>query len=182
MNSLLACLLVYLLQRTLFVINPNFFLGDSGTGKSTFCRQASPHAFWKQPGPWWDTFGGGEDVILDDFDGWIDYCSLMRFIDKNPMDVQTKGGHVPFNPRHIYITSNLTIPQWYPRLSTKRLESLCRRVDYYAEYSADRDDKSLIHFKGYHFNPDHANSRMCSPLENNRQASPEYGQFRLQMA
>lgn len=87
--------------------------GATGLGKSYYCRDLSPNAYWKQRGDWWDEYDGSSDVIMDDFYGWIKWDVLLRLCDENPCQVEVKGGHVNFAPRRIFITSNNWPNKWY---------------------------------------------------------------------
>ena len=89
------------------------FLGPPGTGKSLYCAQNYPGAYWKSQDQWWDGYAGEETVILDEFYGWLRYSELLRMLDAYPMQVQVKGGFVNFAPKRIIITSNKQPWDWY---------------------------------------------------------------------
>jgi hypothetical protein len=55
-------------------------VGPPGCGKSKFCfenTEATP-TFYKQRGEWWDGYMGQENVIIDDFYGWIKYDEMLH--------------------------------------------------------------------------------------------------------
>jgi len=88
--------------------------GPTNSGKSHFCREASPDAYWKTSNTtWFDQYDGESDLVIDEFYGWLPYNQLLRMLDKYPMKVETKGGHVNFRPKRIYITSNQKPENWY---------------------------------------------------------------------
>lgn len=63
---------------------------------------------------WWDNYRGQDVIILDDFDGQIQYRYLLRLLDRYPFQMQTKGGYCWRKCTKIYITSNVEISDWYP--------------------------------------------------------------------
>lgn len=101
--------------------------GVPGTGKSRYCLENYPGAYWKQRGQWWDNYCGEDAVILDDFYGWLPYDTLLRICDRYPLLVESKGGNINFTARYILITSNQLPEKWYPNM--KDLSALERRVE-----------------------------------------------------
>lgn len=102
--------------------------GPTGTGKTRSVQdRAGPKAYWmKKPGAgqsvFFDGYDGEEDVVIDEFYGWIPYDLLLRMCDRYPLLVDTKGGAVQFCPKRIWITSNVEPRQWYPRAWTPAME------------------------------------------------------------
>jgi len=109
-----------------FKTNVTVIIGPPGTGKSRYCLEASPDGYWKQRSSWWDCYHG-ENVIIDDYYGWLPYDVLLRICDRYPLLVETKGSQVNFTAKEIYITSNLLPEKWYRH--TIVLEAFTRRVD-----------------------------------------------------
>lgn len=87
--------------------------GVTGTGKSRFCYENFPDAFWKVKGPWWDGYDGHETVIIDEFYGWLPVDEMLRLADRYPMRVQVKGATRKFVARRIYVTSNGPWTDWW---------------------------------------------------------------------
>ena len=52
-------------------------------------------------------------VIIDDFYGWIKYDELLKICDRYPHKVPIKGGYEEFTSKHIFITSNVDVPDLY---------------------------------------------------------------------
>lgn len=106
------------------------FHGPTGTGKSHQAMMGASggaggvfgdRAFYsmmtpsdKHATPWIDGYEGQEDVVLEDFSGSIAYRLLLRMLDQYPNKMQVKGGMVEFNPKRIWISSNLHPRLWYP--------------------------------------------------------------------
>jgi len=107
-----------------------FCYGGAGVGKSYFVQQEAPHGYWKQRGTWWDGYDAHEEVILDDFYGWLPWTTLLHLLDRYPLMVETKGGQAKMVCRKIFITSNRLPTDWYDysKFSWPALE---RRIDKY---------------------------------------------------
>lgn len=61
----------------------------------------------------WDGYDGTSPVIIDDFYDQINVHFLKRLLDKYPLQVPIMGGFIPFNPSHIWITSNHPPGAWW---------------------------------------------------------------------
>lgn len=92
------------------------YWGPTGTGKSALARREAVNPYVKPPGShWFDGYDYQEDVLFDDFHGgWFKMTELLNILDRYECVVQTKGGHVQFVPRRIFITSNHHPRDWYP--------------------------------------------------------------------
>lgn len=99
--------------------------GPTGTGKSKYCIDNYPDAYWKQRSNWWDGYFNHETVIIDEFYGWLPFDLLLRLCDRYPLLVETKGGQVNFVAKRIIITSNQLPDRWYKNVYFK---SFIRRV------------------------------------------------------
>jgi hypothetical protein len=96
--------------------------GEPGVGKT---RHVSEHTsvettYWL-PKPngtrvFWDGYEGQEDVVIDEFFGWLPRDLMCRLIDRTPFRVETKGGSVPFLARRVWITSNNPPFEWWPKV------------------------------------------------------------------
>ncbi|QDZ59982.1 replication-associated protein [Beaked whale circovirus] len=103
------------------------WVGPPGVGKSKLVSEQFPGAYWKTPGTkWWDGYYGQDVVIIDDFRGDIFFEYFLRLLDRYPLWVETKGGHVSFMARTLAITSNLCPHEWFP--SHPQIEAVCRRI------------------------------------------------------
>lgn len=93
------------------------YWGPTGSGKSSrVYRECSEEEtpLWSWPGgQWFDGYTGQKNVIFDDFRGEIGFSLLLRLLDRYPMQVPIKGGHVEWSPEKIYITSNQAPEEWY---------------------------------------------------------------------
>lgn len=110
--------------------------GPAGTGKThAVFERAGLDNVLKVPCPnggshWFDGYTGQSDILLDDYYGWLPWAFFLQLLDKYPLLVPTKGGHVDFISRRIWITSNAHPRDWYkfdnnPRMS---YDALRRRI------------------------------------------------------
>lgn len=100
--------------------------GPTGTGKSKYCMENFPNAYWKQRSQWWDGYADQETVIIDEFYGWLPFDLLLRICDRYPLMVETKGGQVNFVAKTIVITTNSIPDRWYKNVYFK---SFIRRIN-----------------------------------------------------
>lgn len=91
------------------------FFGPPGSGKTRTAYERDP-GLWSWPGgKWFDGYELQDAVLFDDFDGSeLPFRFLLRILDRYPIQVEVKGGHVPWRPKRIYFTSNLPPTHWYP--------------------------------------------------------------------
>lgn len=106
------------------------FWGKTGTGKS---RRAWEEAGWdaypKIPSTkFWDGYNGQDHVVIDEFTGQIGIEHLLRWCDRYPVSVETKGSATVFRAKKIWITSNIDPRDWYPQAPESQKEALLRRL------------------------------------------------------
>lgn len=111
--------------------------GETETGKTSWAVMHSGRRgatlYFKQRSNWWDNYNGHDDVILDDFYGWIKYDELLRLCDRYPCQVEIKGSHTVFAPQRIYITSNKRPQEWYKEQCN--FSAFARRVHKWLSFS-----------------------------------------------
>lgn len=122
--------------------------GPPGTGKTRFAYEQCPGAYVAVPpngtGSFWlDGYTGQDQVIIDDFYGWIPWSMLLQMLDRYSCRLQTKGGTAAFRPSRIVITSNQRPESWYAPMDSQDPQALSRRIDYIRVY---RDDFSVTEF------------------------------------
>lgn len=104
--------------------------GPTGVGKSRYvAEKAEGDIYWKSDSKWWDGYENQTHVCLDDFYGWIKYHDMLRLLDRYPYQVEFKGGHLQFNSKFIWITSNKHPRDWYKDMSEEKYAALKRRFD-----------------------------------------------------
>lgn len=105
------------------------YYGESGTGKSYRAAfEAGADAFVLSPpnvhggAVWWDGYEGQENVVIDEFYGWIQHSLMLRLCDRLPINVKIHGGSVPFLAKRIWITSNKHPLEWWPKTGLGAME------------------------------------------------------------
>lgn len=135
----------------------HWFYGPTGTGKSHEAFRQAPNAFWANSVGhhgqqwWWCGYAGEADVIVDDFRShWCSMAFLLRLLDRYPIQVQSKGGNLPFLARRIFITGPVEPGSVYG--NGEDSAQLVRRVRYVREFTdrfvepiviADGDDGGI---------------------------------------
>jgi len=106
------------------------FWGRTGTGKSRDAWQAAGlEAYPKDPlTRFWDGYRSNGHVVIDEFRGGLPIESVLRWFDRYPVNVETKGSSTVLCASHIWITSNLHPRDWYPSLDADTLDALLRRL------------------------------------------------------
>ncbi len=98
------------------------FWGPTGSGKSRTagveaaeCGSGPDDIYWHPGGSkWWPGYDGHGVAIIDDFrprDWKFNY--LLRLLDRNPLQVEIKGGYRQFRSRFIFITCPAHPDAWY---------------------------------------------------------------------
>lgn len=111
--------------------------GPPGTGKSrqVWAREGydnvypMPERDRSQP-VWFDGYKGERAVLIDDYEpGDYPLGRLLRWADRYPLQVPTKGGHRQFVARRLYITSNHDPAFWFPSFNGDIPPALSRRIE-----------------------------------------------------
>lgn len=148
-----AKLLVGQSKKRNFKTEVYVILGPPRTGKSKFCMETSPEAYWKSQDQWFDLYDGQQDVILDEFTGWLKFTDLLRMLDRYPMQVQCKGGFINFAPRRIFITSNYHPWEWYKSDKIHyKMEALYERVEHWLWIDKDQEPQHYEKFSELELN------------------------------
>lgn len=107
--------------------------GKTNTGKTHTAREMAPNAFWltrpRGETLWWDGYDGHEEVVIDEFYGWIKFDLFLRLLDAYPLSVEIKGGMVEFVAKKIIITSNKSPCDWYPKIDSNHWSAMERRIE-----------------------------------------------------
>lgn len=114
-----------------------WYWGPTGTGKSRRANEEAPDAYWKQGGTkWWCGYDGHEDVIIDDYRR--DLCTfseLLRLFDRYPLQVEVKGGNMPFLAKRIFITCPKPPHQMWEGRTDEEIDQLLRRIETVLEFN-----------------------------------------------
>lgn len=118
------------------------YWGPTSLGKSRLAWESAGNcAYSKDPRTkWWCGYQGEENIVIDEFRGDIDISHMLRWLDRYPVRLETKGSSVPHNGRRFWITSNIHPDQWYPEIDTETKNALLRRLRI-IKFSDDTYDK-----------------------------------------
>jgi len=109
-------------------------VGPTGVGKSRYCFEHHPGAYWKSRSQWWDGYDRQPTVVIDDFYSWLPFDFMLRLCDRYPFQVEVKGGFRKFTSSTIIITSNQHYNEWWPAVTDPRLRAAFeRRIDCFVE-------------------------------------------------
>lgn len=119
--------------------------GPTGTGKTHRAFQVDPTAYRLVPprsdgSIWWDGYSGQATVIIDDYERWIPYRTLLMYLDKYPIMLPIKGSFTPARYTRVVITSNLEPDMWHP---DKEYEPLRRRLHHIHHVTSVNDQVTL---------------------------------------
>lgn len=111
-------------------VTVNVFWGPTGTGKSHQAwERAGPDAYSKDPrSKFWCGYKDQSIVIIDEFRGAIDISHLLRWFDRYPVRVETKGSSRVLTANTFYVTSNLHPRDWFSDLDQETYKALERRL------------------------------------------------------
>lgn len=107
------------------------FVGPTGTGKSRRAwDEAGLDAYPKDPcSKFWDGYSGQQNVVIDEFRGQIGISHVLRWFDRYPVCIETKGSGSVLRAKNIWITSNLPPAEWYADLDAQTQAALMRRLE-----------------------------------------------------
>lgn len=114
------------MDRTAYV-----YWGPTGTGKTrrAYAEAGSMGSYFKDPrSKFWCGYRGESHIIIDEFRGGIDISHLLRWLDRYPVRVETKGSSRPLCATTIWITSNVQPELWYPDADYPTVAALLRRL------------------------------------------------------
>lgn len=122
-------------------------VGATGAGKSRFCHDSNPGAYWKSRGEWWDGYNGQSVVVIDEFYGWLPYDFVLRLTDRYPFDVPVKGGFRKFVATSIFFTSNR--PPWEWWCKPRSQSAFSRRIKMITHFESSENKHSFETIEEY---------------------------------
>ena len=86
---------------------------------------------------WRNGYNYQEVVVIDDFDGYLDFKFLLKLVDRYPITLDTKGGMITFNSKFVIITSNEHPRYWYEYRNEDAYNSLLRRINLLVKFESN---------------------------------------------
>ncbi|AXQ65873.1 MAG: putative viral replication protein [Circoviridae sp.] len=77
---------------------------------------------------WWCGYDGHLYVIIDEFRAQLPMGYMLALLDRYKINVQRKGGMLPFVATHIILTSPTHPKLWYESTSDDKIDQLLRRI------------------------------------------------------
>lgn len=109
------------------------YWGPTRVGKSRKAwEEAGFDAYPKIPTiKFWDGYRPDEHkhVVIEEFTGTIDITHMLRWLDRYPVLVETKGSGCVLKCEKIWITSNIDPREWYPNATADQKAALMRRME-----------------------------------------------------
>lgn len=111
-------------------IKAYWFHGLTGTGKSRLAFDLLPNAYYKESRTkWWHGYLCQSTCIIDELvPKSIDISYLLKWFDRYPCLVETKGSMIPLYVQTFIITSNYTPEEIYPDAEERTIHALKRRL------------------------------------------------------
>jgi len=132
--------------------NVNYVYGKTRLGKSFWVAE-KPNMYTKPIGKalWFDNYDQEETVCFEEFHGNFPLNDMLRLLDPIPLQVQTKGGHVLYQPNNVYLTSNMHPYTMYAEHSTEcrdaffaRLRCIIYFYDYRKYHVLDEEERKAF--------------------------------------
>lgn len=103
--------------------------GPPGSGKTRRAYETHPNLYRWTPSTggkvWFDGYTNQDSILLDDYNGQIQYEFLLQMLDKYPMRLEKKGSFCWGMYTYVWITSNIHPSEWH----LGKNEALLRRID-----------------------------------------------------
>lgn len=95
-------------------VHVHYYWGETRTGKSWSVWSKYNHDYRQLysvmgDGKWWQNYTGQKAILFDDFTGQVPFGTMLRWLDKFPLQVEVKGDTVWAHWTEVYFTSNLSI-------------------------------------------------------------------------
>jgi hypothetical protein len=129
-------------------------IGTRGVGKTKWLDDLFGFDKWARfPQPtssWWITpsVSLSDHVLIDDVgpNKVPKIEELLEWTDRYPLELNSKGGNLPFHPKTIVITSNYNVDEWWPKKPPQcSLNALKRRI-YCIEYLYSDSSQNTIEY------------------------------------
>lgn len=126
-------LALYRAKKVIRDVKVIVYYGEPESGKTRRVYEEDPEVYAVPTGDklWFDGYTGEKSILFDDFYGGIKYGDMLRYLDRYPLIIPTKGGFTVAQWTKVYITSNVRPEYWYPNIKDKR--ALMRRIAHCTE-------------------------------------------------
>lgn len=124
----------YYVEDRNFKPHVEIHFGLPGAGKTRYVYDNFKDVYSKPNYRRWDGYEYNDTVIIDNYDGYINFKEFLQVINRYPHRVPIKGGFRKFVSKNIIFTSNINPKFWYPFLDSKNTIAMFKYVDVIKEY------------------------------------------------
>ena len=125
-------------------------IGPSGCGKTSSAYELDPDLYKLDTDHnnalWFDGYEGEKTLLIDDFEGWISFRTLLNITDRYPYRAPIKGGFTWALWTHVIITSNLPVEHWYMQQDISPLQRRINLIKNFFELNKWEDTTEEIDF------------------------------------
>lgn len=118
-------------SKTLRMLNVEVLWGTAGCGKSKYVYENAGDDSYRlklnNHSLWFCGYRGEKTLIIEEFNGQIDFESFIQMLDIYPLQIPVKGSYSYALWTKVYITSNYDPMAWYT-LDDIQKEALARRI------------------------------------------------------
>ena len=128
-----------------------WYFGPTGTNKSRTAYSLLNQSVYikESKTKWWHNYLGEKHCIIDDFTPRsIDIQYLLRWFDRYPCSIETKGSTANLQVELFIITSNYHPSEVYPEVHQHSIDALLRRIQII--HFPDEENIAKFHFHLYH--------------------------------
>lgn len=132
-------------------VTVELYFGDPGSGKTRKAFEENEDLYvmpLTSTSLWFDGYDGHKTVLLDDFCGASSKVSLdytLRLLDRYPVQLPIKGGHVWWTAEKIILTTNIHPWNWYTWDGRdKQWQALKRRIHRVLVFSMNNEEPEEI--------------------------------------
>lgn len=111
------------------------YWGPTGSGKTYHVKElVGQNTFYLTKSAatngnvWWDGYEDQEDIVIEEFYGWLPVTTLLNLINSQPFTVQVKGGSRSIVAKRVFFTSNIDPFSWYKELPASVEQAFRRRL------------------------------------------------------
>lgn len=123
------------------VLDVHYIYGGAGVGKTHWVYEKEGYKNVYSPGSYknpWDNYSGQEALLLDEFNGQIEFEFLLKVLDKYPLLLPARYSDRWAGYDRVYIISNLSLNEMYPAVQSdparwRQWDALLRRINHYSE-------------------------------------------------
>lgn len=119
-------------------------IGGTGTGKTTYVLDKYPDAFMVTKGKGnfpFDGYDGESAILFDEFNGWMDYETMLLMLHGHKASLNVKGGSTMAAWTKVFLVSNNRPVYWYDKANTANLQ---RRIHKIYEVTNDGDTYCIL--------------------------------------